>query len=469
MDTPSRFWSRLPFLGRLLVTASSALLVAGSAMVFVSAGQDAAEARADLQTLLVAELDTLPAALAEVVVIGDFSTLQQTLDRYVRRPQVTEILFRDGSGAVVRSQDRPLLPQSPLWFRQLLDFTDVSGQAEVTVGGHTYGRLSMTLSALSSADRAWHHLLHHLAILALAVGLDFLGIWVVLRSGLAPLLALKAGAEALAAGALERRLPLHGSPELRGLITAFNAMADSLHSTQRQLLRRNEELVRFSEIAAHHLQEPTRRLVVFAQRLRGRLHGAALDEDGAASLTFIEQEAARLRNLVHDIELYLAAGQPLGAVEPQDTAAVAAAALRARAEDLRDAGAEVEVGLLPSVTLDRRRLLEIFAITIDNALRYRHPDRPLRLHLSGEAYGGFVRLRVEDNGSGIAAEYRERVFRVFERLHPGSDETSTGIGLAILRRIAESAGGGAFIADDAGTGAGAGTAVVVDLRPGGTT
>lgn len=453
----------MPFLVRLLFTASAALLVAGSAMLFFSAGEDARSAREDLHTQLNAELDTLPSALAEVVVVGDFSTLRQTLERYVRRPQVTEVTFTDVSGTTLQSRDQPQRPRSPDWFRRLLKFEDISGQAEVIVGGRSYGRLALTLSAQNVTDRAWQRLLNHMAILTLAIGLDFLGIWFVLRTGLVPLQTLKCGAEALAAGATVLRLPMSGSPELRSLIGTFNRMAESLHSTQTQLVRRNEELTRFSEIAAHHLQEPSRRLIIFSQRLnKASLSGGVAEADAAASLALIQLEATRLRNLLRDIELYLAAGRPLGPIECQATAEVVEETLRSHAAAWEEAGAEVEVGPLPPVVLDRRRLQEIFAITLENAIRYRRPDCPLHIRISGAADLNRVHLRIEDNGLGIPPEYRERVFRVFERLYPKEDDTSTGIGLAILRGIAESTGGGAWIEESSDHG----VAVVIELQSG---
>ncbi|MDQ5909482.1 MAG: hypothetical protein QG599_1577, partial [Pseudomonadota bacterium] len=86
----------------------------------------------------------------------------------------------------------------------------------------------------------------------------------------------------------------------------------------------------------------------------------------------------------------------------------------------------------------------------DKALRHHYTDLPLRLDIAGEPVGDQVRYRVSDNGPGIAPEYRERVFRVFERL--ASTGEGTGIGLAIVRRIAESTGGRAGIEASPGGG-----------------
>ena len=113
-------------------------------------------------------------------------------------------------------------------------------------------------------------------------------------------------------------------------------------------------------------------------------------------------------------------------------------------------------------------LADLFEIVLGNALQHggaesrrrRHgaPESnaaapgavPLHITLDAERVGSLVRYRVSDNGPGIEAQYRERVFRAFERLESGG--AGTGIGLAIVRRIAESCGGRAWIEEAPGGG-----------------
>ncbi|MCP5279797.1 MAG: PAS domain-containing protein [Thiobacillus sp.] len=232
MSAVPGIWQRLPFIGRLLVTASIALLVAGSAMLMLSARQEAREVEADLKSVLATELETLPAALAETVVIGDFSTLQQTLDRYVGRPLIASAQFVDLTGTTLKSQDTRVPAIAPGWFMAMFRFQDVQGTARVVVGGRTYGELSLTLTSQRLANRAWSHLTRHLQILMLAVLLDFVGIWLVLRQGLAPLRLVESGAQAMAAGQYDVQLPSLGSAELRSVIETFNRMAASIRQAQ---------------------------------------------------------------------------------------------------------------------------------------------------------------------------------------------------------------------------------------------
>ena len=449
----SAFWDRLPFVARLLATASFALLVAGAAMLFVSARQEARDARNDLETELAQELEMLPAALAEVVVIGDFASLQQEIDRYVARPRVSSVKFFDTSGKSLQSSDKPQAAVAPDWFSNGLGFQDLSGKARVNVGGRNYGAIAITLSAQGMANRAWQRLLHHLAILLLAVGLDFMGIWLVLRSGLAPLKRLESGAESIANGALETRLAIEGSPELRHLIATFNRMAAATQDAQESLRLANADLTRFAEISAHHLMEPTRRFTSYTQRLRVRL--AALpdqreDEEVRTSLDYLERDAERLRGLVRDIQLYLAAGEARGDVRKEDANAVLATLKQRLDEQLAATGASLEIEALPPAILDRPRLMDLFSVLLDNALQYGRPadpDIPLKIRISGERDGSLSRYRISDNGPGIPAEYRERVFEIFERLNTASGKSSsgTGIGLSIARRIVESRHGRIWI------------------------
>ncbi|MCK9396861.1 MAG: CHASE domain-containing protein [Methylobacter sp.] len=226
-----------------------------------------------------------------------------------------------------------------------------------------------------------------------------------------------------------------------------------------KLVRAHAELHQFTNIAAHHLQEPARRLVSFVQRLRAHLETGQLNEDAAASLHFIEQSAARQSALVRDIQLYLAADQPRGAMGKVAVSDVIISLLKQKELLMRETGAQVDYNDTVSVYIDRPRLKDIFDILLDNALYYRHAERPPHIRIYGEQKAGRVVYRVADNGIGIPAEYRERVFGVFERLQVHDEQDSTGIGLAIVRRIVESCGGSITLQETPG----GGTTVLFDL------
>jgi DNA-binding response OmpR family regulator len=215
-----------------------------------------------------------------------------------------------------------------------------------------------------------------------------------------------------------------------------------------------EELRRFAEISAHHLQEPVRRLASYAERLRGQLAGKldanGGDDEARVSLDFIGQQARRLQNLLSAIERYHAAAQPRGVVDWVAVGPLLAGVVRRMDGLLRESGAEMVLGDLPAVFIDAPRLADLFAVALENALTHGRSERPLVVRVEGEQRGALIRYAVSDNGPGVEAIYRERVFRVFERL--SSQGSGTGIGLAILRRVAESGHGRAWLEEAPGGG-----------------
>lgn len=223
------------------------------------------------------------------------------------------------------------------------------------------------------------------------------------------------------------------------------AATDALLQQQTEAIEKaNAELTQFANISAHHLMEPSRRLVSFAQRLRAKIGGTVEDEDVQASLGFIEQGATRMRDLVRDIERYLAASTPRGPLRPNDAAAAVAEVQQRLAQAIRDSGAQFDIAAASPVHLDRPRLVDLFEVLLGNALTHARPGVAPRIRVGVEAQGALVRLRVDDNGPGIPEEYRQRVFGVFERLSAAT-QAGTGIGLAIARRIVDSRGGRIWI------------------------
>jgi ABC-type amino acid transport substrate-binding protein len=215
-----------------------------------------------------------------------------------------------------------------------------------------------------------------------------------------------------------------------------------LKENQLALAAAHADLLQFTHIAAHHLQEPTRRVVTFVQRLHAQLlDNPALKEDTLCSLDFIEQSALRQRALVRDIQRYLSAIKPLATVEHVSVRNVLAKVLKHHAPLIHKSHAQIDYSNLLPVYIDPPRLYDIFNILLDNALHYRHPERTLHIHISAECKMGRIYYRIIDNGIGIPDDCRERVFLVFERLQVNSNPESTGIGLAIVQRIVNSCGG----------------------------
>lgn len=234
-----------------------------------------------------------------------------------------------------------------------------------------------------------------------------------------------------------------------------------LQASERKLMMSNTDLLQFTNIAAHHLQEPTRRIVSFAQQLKNELKNmqSCNSDNVMFALKFIEESAIRQRALVRDIQLYLAATQQRGMIESIPVAEILNKIIVKHISLIQQTNTKIELGKLPSLQIDRPRLYDIFNILVENSLCYRRLGIAPYIRIYGKNHKQRVYYYIEDNGMGIPHEYRERVFLVFERLQVNNNQESTGIGLAIVRRILESCGGTISLEDTAG----GGTTVVFDL------
>lgn len=247
------------------------------------------------------------------------------------------------------------------------------------------------------------------------------------------------------------------------VVMAFNDVSDQVAAEQ-ELLRSLEEVAqlhdeqsRFCEILAHHLQEPVRRVVAHAQLLRRIQPDLTLE--AIQALTELEKSGRRLRNLLRDVELYLAAG----VMAPSHGAASAEVALNNALNRLRQplekTGAQLLRHPLPVVGMAAAPLTEVLYALVDNALTHRAADRLPVISIDAVARGMEWVICIEDNGAGIERAYFERIFKVFERLTTdgGADgdiesASGTGVGLALARKLVERVGGRIWLESEPGLG-----------------
>jgi light-regulated signal transduction histidine kinase (bacteriophytochrome) len=118
---------------------------------------------------------------------------------------------------------------------------------------------------------------------------------------------------------------------------------------------------------------------------------------------------------------------------------------------ISEAGGQVTCGELPVIMGDRSQLVQLMDNLIGNGLKY-HGDKAPHVHVSAERNGNKWNFSVSDNGIGIAPEYYERIFEIFQRLHDKKDYPGTGIGLAVCRRIVGGHGGTVWVESEPGQG-----------------
>lgn len=244
-------WARMSFIARLLLTTSAALIVASMLMLITVAHEEAEAVKANLDHIMTEQLAILPTTLADWIVVGDFAVIQTSLDKFVSQHEVASITYRSVTKATVTSQEQLTKLRAPGWFAARFGDLSPSGQISVKIGGREYGTLEVVLTAHGAINQAWDRLQRHMAILTLAVALDFMGILFVLRNGLRPLTALDEGARAVEKGDLTTRIPSQGSPELAHTIAAFNRMAEAIEISQNALHRTLDRLAMAGSVFEH--------------------------------------------------------------------------------------------------------------------------------------------------------------------------------------------------------------------------
>ncbi len=220
----------------------------------------------------------------------------------------------------------------------------------------------------------------------------------------------------------------------------------------RALQDANTALEAFGYSVSHDLRTPLRNMQSLAQALEEDYRDR-LDEAGRDFCHRIILASRKMDTLINDLLTYsrlTRAELPLGRVDLDGVVAEVQANL---AEPIRETQARVTVeGPLPSVYGHRTTVVQMVANLVANALKFVAPGVPPEVRIRAEDRGEFVRLQVEDNGLGIAPEHRDRIFKVFERLHGEESYPGTGIGLAIVRKGAERLGGRAGVASEPGRG-----------------
>jgi PAS domain S-box-containing protein len=218
-----------------------------------------------------------------------------------------------------------------------------------------------------------------------------------------------------------------------------------------ELNRSNEELGQFAYVASHDLQEPLRMVASYTQLLAKRYKGK-LDSDADEFIAFAVDGANRMQRLIQDLLAYsrvATKGNDLLDTPSEEALRRALINLRGAIED---SGALVTHDPLPAVLADETQLTQLFQNLIGNAIKYQRPGIAL-VHVSAaKNEEGKWTFSVKDNGLGIDAQYFEKIFVIFQRLHKREEFAGTGIGLAICKKIVERHGGTISVESQLGQG-----------------
>jgi signal transduction histidine kinase len=356
---------------------------------------------------------------------GPFPSAAPWAPELRRGPESTEIRFAIRSGDVVAGWAVVTLMDKPL--------------------SAALRRLETHTARLWTDFRAS---LLYLAVLVLALTLLLGGLtsaWLS-RSLVAPLLAMSRAARSLASGDLDHRLPDDAPEELGDLARALDKMVRDLKSHESERDRRiadleakNAELERFNYTVSHDLKSPLVTVLGFAGLIEADMSAGNL-ERAKDSLRRISVAGERMHRRLDDLLELSRVGRIVN--PPDDVAmdALAREAVELVRGRLDEKGVKVEIAAeLPKVRGDRQRLLEVLQNLLENSVKFMGQQQAPLVEIGVRQDGGAAVFYVKDNGRGLDPRHQQRLFRLFEKLDPGTE--GTGVGLALARRIVEAHGG----------------------------
>ncbi len=228
----------------------------------------------------------------------------------------------------------------------------------------------------------------------------------------------------------------------------------NLELTQRaaELSRSNAELEQFAYVASHDLQEPLRMISSFLKLLEKR-YGEKLDTKALEYIDFAVDGASRMRKILLDLLEFSKAGEHESGREKLSLNEVIDEACLLLRRKIQDTKAKLEVNELPNIWGYRSALVQVFFNLISNAIKYSRKGQSPQICITSEINNNFIEIHVIDNGIGIEPEYKDKIFKVFQRLHGINEYEGTGMGLAIVKKIIESHDGSITLNPHSGKGA----------------
>lgn len=219
-----------------------------------------------------------------------------------------------------------------------------------------------------------------------------------------------------------------------------------------ELERSNTELAYLAAVASHDLSDPLRTITGLMQLL-DQHYGAQLDDRGRTFIAHALDGAQRMQRLIDGLLAYAKVASVPAPEGRVDLAAVARAAIRALDARIVETDATIELGRLPVVRGDADQLDQALCNLLSNALKFTRPGDSPHVAIDARRDGDAWCVAVVDRGIGIPPQAREQVFQLFHRLHGVDAYEGTGMGLAIVKRIAERHGGSVRVETTPGGGA----------------
>lgn len=222
-----------------------------------------------------------------------------------------------------------------------------------------------------------------------------------------------------------------------------------------ELKRSNTELEQFAYVASHDLQEPLRAVAGCVQVLKRRYEGK-LDDRADQFIGHAVDGAQRMQNLIQDLLAYSRVGTKGKPFSEVSLDKIMDNVMLSLTTVIKESAAHIERVPLPTVYGDAGQLEQVLQNLISNAIKFRGEAPPqvkincVRVEDKDRGHGWTI--SVADQGPGIEAQYFERIFVMFQRLHTRTEYAGTGIGLAIVKKIIERHSGRIWVESEVGQG-----------------
>jgi signal transduction histidine kinase len=223
-------------------------------------------------------------------------------------------------------------------------------------------------------------------------------------------------------------------------LTVTQQARDDLEQREAELRRSNADLEQFAYVASHDLQEPLRKVASFCQMLQRR-YADALDDRAQQYIGFAVDGATRMQRLINDLLTFSRIGRVYDGKQAVDLNEVVDRVEDSLAVSIGETGARIVRPKLPTVAGDVTLLTMLWQNLLGNAIKFRRPGEPPRVEITATETDDGWTFAVSDNGIGIDPEFADKIFVIFQRLHPRDRYEGTGIGLAVCKKVIEHHGG----------------------------
>ncbi len=224
-----------------------------------------------------------------------------------------------------------------------------------------------------------------------------------------------------------------------------------LERFNKELERSNKELEEFALAASHDLREPIRKIIGFTQVFSREFKGK-MDENSKENIGFITEGAQRMRMLIDDILEFSRVGRAELTLEMVSFNDIVKEALDNLQQAIKDHQAKIQYNNLPILAVHKIYMIRLFQNLIENAIKYRKENVPPEITITAQKDKSKWLFSVRDNSIGIEKEFHQRIFIIFQRLHPKDKYPGTGMGLTLCQKIVERHGGRIWVESQPGQG-----------------